>query len=133
MSHCDLDLYIGSNDRDIALETTVQTVNNDMNDNKAQLGNEDSAERLDMVNGKFLAERNEDWHATFNLLKLASIDPSVQEYRCIEGNIYQSNLLDAVKDSLIITIKAYDTIGEEIDLNTEFGVRISLTNYYQLN
>lgn len=133
MSHCDLDLYIGSNDRDIALETTVQTVNNDMNDNKAQLGNEDSAERLDMVNGKFLAERNEDWHATFNLLKLASIDPSVQEYRYIEGNIYQSNLLDAVKDSLIITIKAYDTIGEEIDLNTEFGVRISLTNYYQLN
>ena len=133
MSHCDLDLYIGSNDRDIALETTVQTVNNDTNDNKAQLGNEDSAERLDMVNGKFLAERNEDWHATFNLLKLASIDPSVQEYRYIEGNIYQSNLLDAVKDSLIITIKAYDTIGEEIDLNTEFGVRISLTNYYQLN
>lgn len=87
MSHCDLDLYIGSNDRDNALETTVQTVNNDMNDNKAQLGNEDSAEHLDMVNGKFLAERNEDWHATFNLLKLASIDPSVQEYRYIEGNI----------------------------------------------
>lgn len=57
LSHYDLDLYIGSNDRDIALEITVQTVNNDMNDNKAQLGNDDSAERLDMVNGKFLVER----------------------------------------------------------------------------
>lgn len=59
MSHCVLDLYIGSNDRDIALETTVQTVNNDINDKKAQLGNDDSAERLDMANGKFLVERNE--------------------------------------------------------------------------
>lgn len=117
MSHCDLDLYIGSNDRDIALETTVQTVNNDMNDNKAQLGNDDSAERLDMVNGKFLVERNEDWHAAFNLPKLTSIDPDVQDYRYIEGNIYQSNQLDAVKDSLIITVKAYDATGEEIDLN----------------
>lgn len=133
MSHCDLDLYIGSNDRDIALETTVQTVNNDMNDNKAQLGNDDSAERLDMVNGKFLVKRNEEWHATFNLPKLTSIDPSVQEYRYIEGNIYQSNLLDAVKDSLIITVKAHDTTGEEIDLNTEFGACISLTNNYQFN
>lgn len=57
MSHCDLDLYIGSNDRDIALKTTVQTVNKNMNDNKAQLGNDDSTERLDMANGKFLVER----------------------------------------------------------------------------
>ena len=133
LSHYDLDLYIGNSDRDLALEITVQTVNNDMNDNKAQLGNVDSAERLDMVNGKFLVERNEDWHATFNLPKLTSIDPSVQEYRYEEGNIYQSNPLDTVKDSLIITLKVYDSSGEEIDINTKFGVCISLANNYQLN
>lgn len=133
LSHYDLDLYIGNSDRDLALEITVQTVNNGMNDNKAQLGNDDSVERLDMVNGKFLIKRNEDWHATFNLPKLTSIDPGVQEYRYEEGNIYQSNPLDAIKDSLIITLKAYDATGEEIDLNTEFGVCISLTNNYQLN
>ena len=50
-----------------------------------------------------------------------------------KGSMYQSNLLDAVKYSLIITVKAYDTTGEEIDLNTEFVVCISLTNNYQLN
>lgn len=133
LSHYDLDLYIGDNDRDLALEITVQTVNHDMNDNKAQLGNDDSAERLDMVNDKFLIKRNEDWHATFNLPKLTRIDPDVQEYRYIEGNIYQSNPSDAVKDSLIITIKAYDANGEEIDLSTEFGVCISLNNTYQIN
>lgn len=133
LSHYDLDLYIGDSDRDLAFEITVQTVNNDMNDNKAQLGNDDSAERLDMVNDKFLIKRNEDWHATFNLPKLTRIDPDVQEYRYIEGNIYQSNPSDAVKDSLIITIKAYDANGEEIDLSTEFGVCISLNNTYQIN
>lgn len=133
LSHYDLDLYIGNSDRDLALEITVQTVNNDMNDNKAQLGNVDSAERLDMVNGKFLIERSEDWHATFNLPKLTSIDPGVQEYRYEECNIYQSNPLDTVKDSLIITLKAYDSSGEKIDINTKFGVCISLANNYQLN
>lgn len=133
LSHYDLDLYIGSNDRDIALEINVQTVNNDTNDNMVELDKDDSAERLDMVNGKFLIKRNEDWHATFNLPKLTRIDPDVQEYRYEEGNIYQSDPLDAVKDSLIITIKAYDSTGEEIDINTKFGVCISLANNYRLN
>lgn len=118
----DLDLYIGESEDDISLEITVQTVDDVMKDNKVRLDNDYSSNRLNMVNDKFLIRKNENWHATFNLPKLTAIYLDNEEYYYEENNIYQTNGLDEVKDSLIITLKAYDSLGETIDLDSKYGV-----------
>lgn len=86
-----------------------------------------------MVNDKFLIRKNENQHATFNLPKLTAIYLDNEEYCYDENNIYQTNGLDEVKYSLIITLKAYDQLGETIDLDSKYSVYFYLTNNYRIN
>ena len=67
-----------------------------------------------MVNDKFLIRKNENWPATLNLPKLTAIYLDNEEYCYDENNIYQTNGLDEVKDSLIITLKRNGNINMDL-------------------
>lgn len=147
LSHYSMQIYVGGNSKDISLEIKVQTVDDTANSNIVTLSNSHAQSTSTMANGKFVVKGNasKTWNMTFDLPKLTTIQKSGAEYNYIDGSMYDNNQtlthgtngvtygVNGIKDSLIVTVTAYDSQGRTVDLDTKFGVYIVLTNNYQIN
>ena len=145
LSHYDLQISVGDNAEKISLEIKVQTIDDNYNTNVITLKNTNLQGTATMANNKFVIDKNTTWQATFDLPKTTGIKYNGTQYTYTDGTVFDNNQILSkdsngvdfrqgdVKDCLIVYVTAYDQFGREIDMNTTYGISLTLTNTYQMN
>ncbi len=145
LSHYDLQISVGDNAEKISLEIKVQIVDDNYNTNVITLKNTNLQGTATMANNKFVIDKNTTWQATFDLPKTTAIKYNGTQYTYTDGTVFDNNQILSkdsngvgfrqgdIKDCLIVYVTAYDQFGREIDMNTTYGISLTLTNTYQMN
>ncbi len=145
LSHYDLQISVGDSTQKISLEIKVQTIDDNYNTNVIMLKNTNLQGTATMANNKFVIDKNTTWQATFDLPKTTGIKYNGTQYTYTDGTVFDNNQILSkdsngvgfrqgdIKDCLIVYVTAYDQFGREIDMNTTYGISLTLTNTYQMN
>lgn len=154
LSHYTLGVWLGNNREDMSVEIKVQTLDDTTNNNVRVLTPSDKESGADIrtvgtnkyfvpANGRISSDN--DWNITFRLPKLTSIYHTGSPYSYDSGSVYNNNTTltksstgvtyanNTISDSLVVTITAYDANGNTIDLDTTYGVSLTLNNTYRVN
>ena len=145
LSHYDLQISVGDSTQKISLEIKVQTIDDNYNTNIVVLKNTNLQGTATMANNKFVIDKDTTWQATFDLPKTTGIKYGGTQYTYTDGTVFDNNQILSkdsngvgfrqgdIKDCLIVYVTAYDQFGREIDMNTTYGISLTLTNTYQMN
>ena len=123
----------------------MQTIDDNYNTNVITLKNTNLQGTATMANNKFVIDKNTTWQATFDLPKTTAIKYNGAQYTYTDGTVFDNDQILSkdsngvgfrqgdIKDCLIVYVTAYDQFGREVDMNTTYGISLTLTNTYQMN
>lgn len=147
-----LGVWLENNREDMSVEIKVQTLDDTTNNNVRVLTPSDKESGADIrtvginkyfvpANGRISSDN--DWNITFRLSKLTSIYHTGSPYSYDSESVYNKNTTltksstgvtyanNTISDSLVVTITAYDANGNTINLDTSYGVSLTLNNTYR--